>query len=217
MESLLLIFLLLFYVFLRVVFGKVQDKTADDRVKYSQGMEWIRQKQYTVGGEYFDQVLQRDSRSAFAYAMRGKCYLAQGEFIEAIVDCNRATSFDHCLADAYLDKGIALYGLKHFTEAYLEIDKAVWYAKDCAEAYRWRAIVREQLGMHEKVQQDLEKAIQLGDEHAAYYLPKVGPEPEQNFPVAWLNQMLGQLRLSSIIRGCLQRSANLAFEEHAQD
>ncbi len=95
---------------------------------------------------------------------------AQGELFEAIVDCNRAASFDHCLAEAYLDKGIALFRLKQFTEAYLEFDKAAWYGKDNGEAYRWRGILRLQLGMTEKAQQDLEKATRLGDEHASYYL-----------------------------------------------
>lgn len=170
MESFVLFLLLLFYVFLRVAFGKVKDKTADDRLKHRQGLELVKQKQYDQALSYFDKVIGQDDHCALAYALRGKCRLAQGDFIEAIVDCNRATSFDHCLAEAYLDKGIALFRLKHFTEAYLEFDKAAWYGKDNAEAYRWRGILRMQLGMEEKARQDLEKAIRLGDEHAGYYL-----------------------------------------------
>jgi tetratricopeptide (TPR) repeat protein len=170
MESFVLFLLLLFYVFLRVAFGKVKDKTADDRVRYRPGLELVKQKQYDQAVAYFEKVIGKDDHCALAYAMRGKCRLAQGDPIEAIVDCNRATSFDHCLAEAYLDKGIALFRLKHVTEAYLEFDKAVWYGKDNAEAYRWRGILRMQLGMDEKARQDLEKAIRLGDEHASYYL-----------------------------------------------
>jgi len=170
MESFVLFLLLLLYVFLRIAFGKVKDKTAEDRVKYRQGLELVKHKQYGEGISYFDKIIDKEGRCALAYAMRGKCHLAQGDLFEAIVDCNRAASFDHCLADAYLHKGIALFRLKQFTEAYLEFDKAVWYAKDNAEAYRWRGVLRQQLGMDEKARQDLEKAIHLGDEHARYYL-----------------------------------------------
>ena len=174
MESFVLFLLLLFYVFLRVAFGKVKDKTADDRVTYRPGLDLVKQKRYGEAVSYFDKIIGKDNRSALAYAMRGKCHLLQGDFLEAIVDCNRATSFDHCLAEAYLDKGIALFRLKQFTEAYLEIDKAVWYCKDNAEAYRWRGILRQQMGMDDKARQDLEKATRLGDEHASYYLLHMG-------------------------------------------
>jgi hypothetical protein len=46
----------------------------------------------------------------------------------------------------------------------------VWYARDNAEAYRWRGVLRTELGMYDKARLDLEKAVQLGDEHAGYYL-----------------------------------------------
>ena len=100
MESFVLFLLLLFYVFLRVAFGKVKDKTADDRVTYRPGLDLVKQKRYSEAVSYFDKIIGKDNRSALAYAMRGKCHLLQGDFLEAIVDCNRATSFDHCLAEA---------------------------------------------------------------------------------------------------------------------
>lgn len=170
MESFIIFLLMLVYVFFRVAFGKLKDKTADDRTRHRQGLELVRQKKYSEAIDYFDKVLQKDKNCALAYAVRGKCRLAQGELFEAIVDCNRAASFDHCLAEAYLDKGIALFRLRQYTESYIEIDKAVWYTRDNAETYRWRGILRTQLGMHDKARQDLEKAVQLGDEHAGYYL-----------------------------------------------
>lgn len=174
MEGFILIILLAIYLAIKIAFGNHDDPTAKDAKKYREGIELVQQKQYQEAYRYFDQVLKERPKCALAYAYRGKCNLVLDDLYAAIFDCTEAVSFDHCIAEAYLVKGIALYNLEMYRDAFLEFDKAVWYFRNSAEAFRWRALTRERLGIFDKAEADLKRAIELGDELANYYLLRQG-------------------------------------------
>lgn len=145
-----------------------------DRIRLQEGVQLLEKRLYKEAFSYFNSILQKEPRCALALASRARCYLMQGDWLHAIRDCNRAASLDHCLDSIYLDKGIALVHLGETQDAFVQFDKAVWYfnvnATPNADAYRWRGITRLKLGDYAKAEQDFRKAINLGDENAAYFL-----------------------------------------------
>jgi tetratricopeptide (TPR) repeat protein len=174
MEVLFLFILLIFYTAVRILTGVFFDETAREMRKYKTGLQLIHRRQYEEAVLYFDAHLHKNARNAIAYAYRGKCQLALGNYAAAIHDCTKASAFSRVLPEAFLDKGVALYKLEMFAEALLELDKAVWHFKENPEAYRWRGMTRTRLDMPEKAESDFRKAAALGDEHAGYYLIRKG-------------------------------------------
>jgi tetratricopeptide (TPR) repeat protein len=174
MEVFALFILFLGFLFMRAVFFKPNDPTSRDEKKYKEGIQLVNAKRYEEGFQYFNRVLKESPNSAVAYAYRGKCNLQLNDLFAAIYDTTEALAYDHCIADGYLVKGIALFELEMYKEAFLEFDKAVWYDRNNGETYRWRAICRTKLGITDKVPEDFAKAIELGDEHASYYARKRG-------------------------------------------
>ena len=120
---------------------------------------------------YFDEAVRQHPKSALAYACRGKCQLAQQNHFSAIYDLTQALNRDNTLADCYLDRGIAYQQTEQFTEAFREFDKAVWFFRDeKPDAYRWRALARIQLRQLPQAENDLRRAVALGDENSFHIL-----------------------------------------------
>jgi tetratricopeptide (TPR) repeat protein len=174
MEVFILFIILLACVLLQAFLFKHEDQATKDAKKFAEGIQLVQARKYKEGYIYFDTVLKTHPTCALAFAYRGKCNLEMDDLYAAIFDCTEAASFDHCMAEAYLVKGIALYKLDMFKDAFLEFDKAVWHFRNNAEAFRWRAIARVKSGITDKVEEDFTKAIELGDEHANYILSQKG-------------------------------------------
>jgi tetratricopeptide (TPR) repeat protein len=174
MEVFALFILFLGCLFIKAVLFKPNDPTSRDEKKYKEGIQLVKARRYEDAFNYFNHVLKVSPNSGLAYAYRGKCNLHLNDLFAAIYDTTEALAYDHCLADAYLIKGIALFELDMYKEAFLEFDKAVWYARKNGENYRWRALCRAKLGIIDKAREDFAKAIELGDEHASYYIRKKG-------------------------------------------
>ena len=174
MEVFILFIILLACVLLQAFLFKHEDQATIDAKKYAEGIQLVRNKNFKEAYHYFDEVLKSHPTCALAFAYRGKCNLELDDLYAAIFDCTEAASFDHCMAEAYLVKGIALYKLEMFKESFLEFDKAVWHFRSSGEAFRWRAIARVKSGITDKVEEDFTKAIELGDEHANYIFSQKG-------------------------------------------
>lgn len=174
MEVFILFVILLACVLLQAFLFKHEDQTSKDAKQYAEGIQLVDNKKFKEAYTYFDQVLKARPTCALAYMYRGKCNLALDDLYAAIFDCTEAASFDDCIAEAYLVKGIALFKLEMYKDSFLEFDKAVWHYRNHAESFRWRALARLKLGFAEKAEEDLLRAIELGDEHANYYLQQKG-------------------------------------------
>jgi tetratricopeptide (TPR) repeat protein len=174
MEVFVLFVLFMGCLFVKALLFKPNDPTSRDEKKFKEGIQLVNSKRYEEGFAYFNKALKENPKSGLAYACRGRCNLCLNDLFAAIYDTTEALAYDHCIADAYLVKGIALFELEMYKDAFIEFDKAVWYARNNGESYRWRALCRTKLGMADKAYEDFAKAINLGDEHASYYIGKRG-------------------------------------------
>lgn len=166
------------YVRYRLWRGDGVSPSDKDRIRLREGIALVERRLYEEAFGYFDAILQKESRCAVAFAYRGRCHLMLGNWFHAIADCNRAALIDHRLDTIYLDKGIALFRLGQIHDAFVQFDKAVWFfnvnAQPNAEAYRWRGVMRLELGQYSRAEKDFRRAVELGDEHATYFLSMRG-------------------------------------------
>ncbi|GAB3566741.1 hypothetical protein GCM10027578_16200 [Spirosoma luteolum] len=148
------------------------DTPADkDRLRFQKGIQLLQERDVVAAHRYFDEAIRQHPKSALAYACRGRCQLLQGNLHSAIYDLTQALSRDNTLADCYLDRGIAHYQLEQYTEAFREFDKAVWHFRDDKpDAYRWRALARIQVRQLPQAENDLRRAVALGDENSVHLL-----------------------------------------------
>lgn len=164
---------LLFGIYLTIRYFMVDHDTQSDkdRKRFGKGVQLVETRKYTEAYSYFEDAVRQYPKSAIAYAYRGKCQLAQENYYSAIYDLTEAISRDNTLAECYLDRGIALYHTNELQQAFREFDKAVWYYRDeQPDAYRWRALARIQLRQLPQAENDLRRAVLLGDENSFHIL-----------------------------------------------
>jgi tetratricopeptide (TPR) repeat protein len=163
----------LFGIYLTIRFYVVDHDTLSDkdRKRFRRGIELVHQRQIDEAYHFFDDAVRRYPKSAIAYAYRGKCQLLQENYYSAIYDLTEAISRDNTIADCYLDRGIAYYYTNDHQLAFREFDKAVWHFHDeQPDAYRWRALARVQLRQLPQAENDLRRAVMLGDENSFHLL-----------------------------------------------
>ena len=164
---------LLFGIYLTIRYYLVDhDTDADkDRKRFQKGIALVDDRNIPEAYTYFDNAVRQYPKSAIAYAYRGKCQIAQENYYSAIYDLTQAISRDNTLADCYLDRGMAYYYTNEFQQAFREFDKAVWHFRDeQPDAYRWRALARIQLRQLPQAENDLRRAVSLGDENSFHLL-----------------------------------------------
>ncbi|MBD2755526.1 tetratricopeptide repeat protein [Spirosoma validum] len=160
---------LLFTLYLTIrYFLMDHDTLADkDRKRFRTGIELVDNRRIDEAYSLFDEAVRQHPKSAIAYAYRGKCQLIQENYYSAIYDLTQAINLDNTLADCYLDRGIAYYKTDEFQQAFREFDKAVWHFRDeKPDAYRWRALARIQFRQLPQAENDLRRAVSLGDENS---------------------------------------------------
>lgn len=173
METFLLILLLIPYLVLRYHWADHDTPSDKERKRLAEGIELFNNQAYQEAHAYFDKAIKTTRKSPIAYAYRGKCNLKEENLYSALYDFSEALSFDNTLPDVHLEKGIALYHLAEYNTAFLSFDKAVWFSRgEEPQALRWRALARLKLHQLSQAEQDLSKAVKLGDEDAAYVLSK---------------------------------------------
>lgn len=164
---------LLFIVYLAMRYFLIDHDTPSDkdRIRFKKGIALVQSRHFIEAHAYFDEAIRQHPKSALAYAYRGKCQLAQENYYSAIYDLTQALSRDNTLADCYLDRGIAYFQVAQLEDAFREFDKAVWFYRDAQpDAYRWRAITRIRLMQLTQAENDLRRAVLLGDENSAFLL-----------------------------------------------
>ena len=160
---------LLFMIYLTIRYFLVDHDTLaeKDQKRFEKGIELVRNRNFDEALPYFDNAVRQYPKSAIAHAYRGKCHLTEENYFSAIYDLTQAINLDNTLADCYLDRGIAYYNTNEFQQAFREFDKAVWHFRDQKpDAYRWRALARIQFRQLPQAENDLRRAVSLGDENA---------------------------------------------------
>ena|GEM_PF-391071 len=172
-ETLLLILLFIPYLVLRYHLADHDTPSEKEKKRLAEGVELYNNQEYTKAFEYFNNALKVNRKSAVAFAYRGKCNLKDNNLYSALYDFTEAISFDNTIPDLHLDRGIVQFKLGEFENAFLSFDKAVWFSRgEEPESLRWRALARLKLHQHAQAEKDLQKAVKLGDENAAYVLSK---------------------------------------------
>jgi tetratricopeptide (TPR) repeat protein len=173
METFFLILLFIPYVVMRYHLTDHDTPSEKDKKRLVEGIELFQNQEYSKAFEYFNQALKLNRKSAVAYAYRGKCNMKEENLFSALYDFTQAISFDNTLPDVHLDRGIVQYKLGEFENAFLSFDKAVWFSRgEEPESLRWRALARLKLHQHSQAEKDLQKAVKLGDEDAAFVLSR---------------------------------------------
>ena len=171
MEVALLSLLFGLYLTIRYYLIDHDTPTDKDRKRFQKGIELVKNKAIDEAHRYFDEAVAQHPKSAVAYAYRGRCQLLEENYFSAIYDLTQAISRDNTLADCYLDRGIAFYKIEQYNDAFREFDKAVWHFRDeKPDAYRWRALARIQVRQLPQAENDLRRAVLLGDENSFHLL-----------------------------------------------
>lgn len=182
MEVMLLLLLIGTYMTARYFFVDHDTAADKDRKQFAKGIELVSHRKYDEAFLFFDEAVRQHPKSAVAYGYRGKCQLIQQNYYSAIYDLTQALSRDNTLADCYLDRGIAYYHTQEYALAFREFDKAVWHFRDeQPDTYRWRALARMQLRQLPQAENDLRRAVSLGDENSFHILLK--PPFSRSVPV----------------------------------
>lgn len=164
---------LLFGIYLTIRYYLMDHDTSSDKdlKRFQRGIDLVTNRNFEEAHHYFDNAVRQYPKSAVAYAYRGKCQLIQENYFSAIYDLTQAISRDNTLADCYLDRGIAYYQTAEFQQAFREFDKAVWHFRDeQPDSYRWRALARIELRQLPQAENDLRRAVSLGDENSFHLL-----------------------------------------------
>jgi tetratricopeptide (TPR) repeat protein len=171
METVLAILLSIPFLVLRYYFHDHDTPADKDRRRFAEGVGLVQARQYDEALAYFLLMARQFPKSALLHQLKGRCNLGLGNFYSALYDFTVSLTLDNTLPETYLFKGQAHYQLTEHQAAFQEFDKAVWHTRSLnADALRWRALSRLHLGQTEQARQDLEKALQLGDENAAFHL-----------------------------------------------
>ena len=171
MEVAVLSLLFVLYLTVRYYLVDHDTPTDKDRKRFRRGIELVDSRAFEDAHQYFDDAVRQHPKSALAYAYRGKCQLAQQNYYSAIYDLTQALSRDNTLAECYLDRGVAFYSIEEYQNAFREFDKDVWYFRDQQpDAYRWRALARIQVRQLPQAENDLRRAVALGDENSFHLL-----------------------------------------------
>jgi len=177
MEFALLGLLIIPYLLFR--YYKVRQYTPFERDlrNYAEGVKLFYEQKYYKAYAYFDAQSVQNTKSAAAYYYRGKCNLKLENVHSALYDFSIALTFDNTVPEIYIEKGKIHLARNEPARAFRELNKAVWHARTLnAEALRLRAMAHIQLGQLIEAHEDLQDALQLGDEHA-HYLLKSYPFP----------------------------------------
>ena len=96
------------------------------------------------------------------YQKRAAVSAARGDLDSAIADYGKAIEMPDADSGDYLNRGVAFYGKKSYSEALADLSKSI-ELKPTSIAYLNRGFVQERLGSTEKAMADFQKSVDLDD------------------------------------------------------
>ncbi len=134
-----------------------KDATIQDWV----AKEFLDHHKYKEALSYSDIAVRLDPRCPSALTNRGVAKFALHRPKQAIEDCDRAIAIDKNYANAWATKSAALLDFKAYKATVETATKAIALDSEDRNAYHNRGLAYMRLGMLDKADQDLERAIQL--------------------------------------------------------
>jgi len=106
------------------------------------------------------------------FFFRGRQFLIEGKYSQAITNFNTLIRADTSLHEAYYFRGIAKYNLNDFTGAQADFSKAVSLHPTFTAGYHYRAITEGRLGKYDAAIENLQAAIDLRPGHPGLYFTR---------------------------------------------
>ena len=103
---------------------------------------------------------------------RGRQFLIEGKYVQAIENFNILSQLDTTLYDAYFFRGIAKYNLGDFLGAQIDFDKTLSINPLYTPAYHYRAITLSRTGKYDLALKDLEEAVDLRPGYTGLYFSR---------------------------------------------
>ena len=106
------------------------------------------------------------------FFFRGRQFLIDGKYANAIDNFNVLVRLDSTLYDAYYFRGIAKYNLGDFIGAERDFDKALKLNPIYTPAYHYRAITLSRTGKYDLALKDLAEAVDLRPSYTGLYFSR---------------------------------------------
>lgn len=103
---------------------------------------------------------------------RGRNFLIEGKYTNAIDNFNILVRLDSTLYDAYFFRGIAKYNLGDYMGAEKDFDKSLKLNPIYTPAYHYRAITLSRTGKYEMALKDLAEAVDLRPSYTGLYFSR---------------------------------------------
>lgn len=133
---------------------------------YSQGLELIKNGEYTEAVAYFNAVLKDNDKNVGAYYHRSVARYKMKAYDGAIADINKAINYQPLNADFFAHRGIVLHMQGNSKRALLDFDKAIKIEPENPFRYSSRAFIKAHMKDSKGAISDYEKALELDPEDA---------------------------------------------------
>lgn len=111
--------------------------------------------------ENYDEAIQLEADSGFAYRQRGASYSALRDYDAAIKDFSEAIRLNAEDVNAYYSRGNSYHASGDYEAAIMDYDEAIRLNAEDADVYETRAASHVALGNHEAAERDLEVAANI--------------------------------------------------------
>jgi tetratricopeptide (TPR) repeat protein len=149
------------------------ERKARDKV-LNEGIAYIQQGDYELGGASVWRCLELDSTYAPAWLVRGQLYLEWGVLDEARSSFQKARQYDPSLGEACFYEGYLLYGSDTTGEDRRLFDLAISKGFQEPWSYYFRALTEIRDGRDDLAMDDLVRAIELKEDFALAYHERAG-------------------------------------------
>jgi len=103
---------------------------------------------------------------------RGRQFLIEGKYPQAIENFNMLARLDTTLYEAFFFRGIAKYNLGDFIGAQVDFDRTLRINPVFTAAYHYRAITFSRVGRYEDALKDLKEAVDLRPSYTGLYFSR---------------------------------------------
>lgn len=136
---------------------------------YNQGLEKVKQKDYTGAIQDFTQILQEDPYCISAYLKRGLAYYESRSFLQSVNDYTQLLKLDAENTEAYYYRALARLALKNLPSSLEDVEKVLRLDSKFAGAYDLKGTIRRKEGL-------IHEAIALFKKAAELYLEQKDAE-----------------------------------------
>ena len=171
-----------------------------------EAQKYFDEENYSKALTSLDKAFKFDPNNLEIFFLRGLIKASSGDVSGAIIDYEKSIEFNPVLTSASINLGIIKFQQSEYREAIEIYTKALEYSNE-AELYKLRGCARicledKNLDDQKLMEEDLQKAIDLGDEEAKELLEGLHEEPKEN-PIQgedFLNKLLDNLsaRITSL-------------------